>query len=227
MRRPPAALLLLATAWVLTAWAAAAWGAGAARAETVAAGLFDKGLLAGVPVPTTLRYRFERAGDEVEQLVTAPVTVEVAAAPGEGKRVLIRLFEGAGRREIGPITAKEQNPLVITFLQFDSNEMGRLTGGAAGYFQQRIRAALSAPAESAPLDVEVDGARHAATRLVIHPFRDDPAIDRFPKFRDKAYEFVVAPDLPGGIYRLGTVVPDLKDGHAVVSESITFTGAGP
>ena len=66
----------------------------------------------------------------------------------------------------------------------------------------------------------------AATRLVIYPFRSDPQIANFPQ-SGQAYEFVVADGVPGGLYQLISRVPDVKDGHLILEESVTFEKAGP
>jgi hypothetical protein len=138
-----------------------------------------------------------------------------------GKKVWVDMFEGPNRRALGPIDAREQNQLVLVFLQRDVAQMGGLTGGAGGYFQQQIRRAFGKPAEVSALEVDVAGQPVQATRVVIHPFRDDPAIERFPRFRDKAYEFVVAPGVPGGLYRIAASTPD-SEGNTVLEESMTF-----
>ena len=110
--------------------------------------MFDPGRFAGIEQPVDLGYRFEVHGQGIET-DASPVRVEVrkVAADG-GKEVWLDLFEGSARRSAGPLEAKGQNPLVLVFLQLDVAEMGRLTGGAAGYFQQQIRKAFSEPAPS-------------------------------------------------------------------------------
>lgn len=199
---------------------------GPATAETVAHGVFEAGLLEDVREPTMFRYRYQMQGRTIEQPFTSTVRMEVReiAADG-GKAVFFDLFEGPNRRQYGPVAAAEQNPLVLVFLQRDMTQMGNLTGGSAGYFQQQVRKAFNDPAETETIEIEVNGQRLEATRLVIRPFRDDPNIQRFPKFKDKAYEFVVAEGVPGGIYRLAARTPDPADGHLILEESMTFMEA--
>jgi hypothetical protein len=62
---------------------------------------------------------------------------------------------------------------------------------------------------------------------VMQPFKNDPHLGQFPQFRDKSYEFVVAEGVPGGLYQLVTRVPDTKDGHLILQESVTFEEATP
>jgi hypothetical protein len=215
---------MLLAAVATTAVAAAA---PASAADTVADKVFAADLLAKVTSPAVLRYRYEMSGESLERPFDSVVRMDVReVGPDGGKKVWFDMFEGPNRRQFGPTAAREQNPLVIVFLQRDVTAMGNLTGGASGYFQQQIRRGFSKPAEVSPVEVELDGRKLQATRVVMRPFRDDTSIARFPKFRDKAYEFVVTPEVPGGVYRLGTSVPD-PSGKVVLAESVTFAGVDP
>lgn len=199
----------------------------AATAQTVADAVFGPGLLRDTAAPVTLHYRYERRGESPGDAATAPITMEIREAVAGGKEIRLDMFEGAARRQPEPMAASEQNPLILVFLQRDVMQMGNLTGGAAGYFQSRIRQAFTAPAAASPVEIDIAGSRQPATRLTIQPFKDDPRIGQFPKFRDKAYEFTVADAVPGGLWRIATRTPDPADGHLILEESMTFERAGP
>ena len=216
-----AVLRRLAVALLLRAAAPAA-------ADTVTHRVFDAGLLAGVQQPTLFRYRYEMQGQAVNPPFTSHIEMDVREVADDGqKAVYFDMFEGPNRRQFGPTTAQDQNPLVLVFLQRDVTQMANLTGGAGVYFQQQIRKAFNDPVEAEAIEVEIGDRKLPASRLVIRPFQNDPSIERFPKFKDKAYEFVVAPDVPGGIYRLASRTPDPADGHLILEESVTFEEARP
>lgn len=199
-----------------------------AAADTVAQRVFEANLLADVHQPAVLRYRYEMQGKGIEPPYASHIEMDVRTVATDGaKSVFFDMFDGANRRQFGPMAAQEQNPLVIVLLQRDVTQMANLTGGAAGYFQQRIRQSFNEPAESEPVEVDLGGRKLPGTRLVIRPFHDDPKIARFPQFRDKAYEFVVADGVPGGLYQLSSRVPDPKDGHLVMEETVTFQDVKP
>jgi hypothetical protein len=198
-------------------------GGAPTEAATVAETVFDAGLMEGVSEPAVLRYRFEMHGQAVEPPYTSHVDMDVREVGADGdKQVFFDMFEGPNRRQFGPMAAREQNPLVLVFLQRDVSQMGNLTGGSALYFQQQVKRAFSEPVAAEPLEVELGDRKLPATRLVIRPFANDPRIDRFPTYKDKAYEFVVAEGVPGGLYRIATRTPDPKDGHLILEESMTF-----
>ena len=208
--------------------AAVLTSSGLEAAETVADRVFGAGALAGVTQPTRLHYSYEMSGQGIDPPLASHVELDVREIAADGaKAVYIDMFEGQDRRQFGPIASREQNPLVLVFLQRDVMQMASLTGGAAMYFQQQIRRAFANEAESEPVEVALGDRKVPGRRLVMRPFANDPHIDRFPQFRDKVYEFVVAEDVPGGVYLLGSRTPDPNDGHLVLSETVTFAGAEP
>ena len=201
---------------------------GALAAETVADRVFGAGLFGDVTQPTKLRYRYEMTGQGIDPPVASHIDLEVREVGADGaKSVYVDMFEGANHRELGPIASKEQNPLILVFLQRDVNQMANLTGGSAMYFQQQIRKAFQDEAESAPVEVTLGDHKLQGRRLVMRPLAHDPRLNRFSQFKDKAYEFVVAEGVPGGVYSLASRTPDPRDGHLVLAETMTFQEAVP
>ena len=197
----------------------------AAAEDSVAHLVFEPGRFAAVTEPQTLRYRFETRGRGFENVPPAPGTLDVReVAEDGGKKVWLELFEGEARRAIGPLEAREQNPLLLVFLQMDVTEMSRLTSGSAIYFQQQIRRAFNSQVPTEAVEIELDGKRLPATRIAIRPFKDDPRIDQFPAFRDKAYEFTVSDAVPGGLWSVVARTPDPKTGELILEKSMTFVG---
>lgn len=218
--------------WVAGLLALAFVGAAAgsrAAEDTVTRLVLEPGRFAAVTPPRVLRYRFEVKGQDIAPAPGQPVQLEVRKAEKEeaGKEVWLDLFEGPARRSFGPVAAREQNPILLVFLQLDTNEMGSLTGGASGYFQQQIRRAFNHPAPVEPVTIELDGVAIAGVRIVIRPFRDDPRIDRFPAFREKAYEITVSDGVPGGLWQFVTRTSDPRTGAIVLEKSLTFEAAEP
>lgn len=202
--------------------------AGGAAAETVTAKLFDATPMRSIGEPTKLHYRYEMSGSSIGRPFTSSIDVDVREVAADGsKKVWMDLFEGENARHFGPVEAKGQNPLVLVFLQRDVHQMGTLTGGAAGYFQQQLRRSFNAEADTAPVQVSADGQDRTATRLTIRPFEADPKIDRFPKFRQKSYEFTVADWVPGGIWQLSAITPDVATGEVILRETVTFDRVAP
>lgn len=208
------------------ALAAVLGGPSPAFAETVTHAVFEAGFLKDLKAPATFRYRYEVRGDTIRQAPASEIVMEVREVKPDGSKVVhFDLYDG--QRQAGPMEAREQNLVVLAFLQRDVSQMANLTGGAAGYFQQQIRRSFNDPAVEDEIQVEVAGKPVQARRLVIKPFVADPNIERFPQFREKAYEFVVAEAVPGGIYRLATRTPNPEKSGIILEESLTFEEVRP
>ncbi len=204
---------------------AALSGRPAVAEDTVAHVVFEPGRFAAITTPQTLLYRFDTRGRGIEAPIQSPGRLEVReVAPDGAKKIWLDLFEGAARRATGPMSANEQNPLLLAFLQMDVTEMSRLTMGSAMYFQQQIRRTFNSQAPTETVEIELDGRKLPATRITILPFKADPRIDQFPAFRDKAYEFTVSDEVPGGLWSVVARTPDPNTGELVLEKSMTFVG---
>lgn len=184
--------------------------------------VFAPGFLAAVDRPTVLRYRYEMSGAAMGRPYTSSARLEIREVFSDGRKLAwLDMFEGANRRETGPIPTVDQNPLLLAFLQRDAVTMANLTAGAAGYFQQQVRRAFNEPATVEITPVTWRGRTIEARTVRMRPFLADPSIGRFPQFRDKEYEFTVSPELPGGLWRIGVRLPDTA-GVVYLEESLTL-----
>jgi hypothetical protein len=186
--------------------------------------VFGRNTLAGVTAPLRIDYALELRA--AAGTTGGAVRMEVRSVDADGRKaVFFDMLEGAARRSFGPVEMTTQNPLLIVFLQRDVQAMEAMTGGSQHYFRNRLRAAFSGPAEVTPIEIRHGGASVPATRVTIRPFAADPRIDRFPAYRDKAYEFIVADAVPGGVWRLATRTTDPGTGELVLEASYTFQAA--
>lgn len=221
MMRPVACFLCLA---LFSLPAAAATSAPVPAApHSVTTDVLHAGLFDGVTQPETFVYRYDMKASSMKKPFTSEGKMEVRKIADDGsKEVYFDLFKGKNRRQLGPLTAKEFNPLILVFLQLDVNEMGHITGGSPIYFQQQVRKGFNDPAEEKQIEVEVGGRKVTATQIKMRPFEQDPNIKRFPAFKEKTYEFVVSKDVPGGLARIAAITPDPRTGELVVEKSLSF-----
>lgn len=183
--------------------------------------------LATLREPTAFIYRYVLRASTMPEAYVSRARMEVREVRADGRKLVwFDMFDGPNHRAFGPMPAEDQNPMLLVFLQRDVTTMANLTGGATGYFQQQIRLAFDDPTETEQLSVRWNGHDVSATRLRLRPFAQDPQIDRFPKFRDKTYEVVFAPEIPGGIYSLRTSVAD-PSGAILLEETLTLEAVRP
>lgn len=186
--------------------------------------LFFSDHLRNIEKPITLRYRFEKKGS-LEEGFTDQVDVQIQELHENGsKRVRIKYFTGARQRHIPAIDGATGNPLLTVFLQRDVREMARLTGGHWRHFQKQIKLALEETAQVTAAEIKLAGRQLSARNIVIHPYRDDPMVERFQEYRGKYYVFTLIEALPGEVYEIRAVTPS-AEGNPLVEESLTYIEA--
>jgi hypothetical protein len=221
-----------ATAAIAVALAPSVLPAPALAGDEAAAqeAVFGRQHLDNVTAPTTLRYTFRRVGTLLPKAEDDAALDVTAVQPDGRKRVAFRLFSGRNERRLEPGQGYRNNPLIVVFLQRDVEQMGRLTGGSPQYFRNRIREAFGrdGAVSAEPVTVAFRERRLEGTKVTVEPFARDPNLLRFPEYARKRYEFVLAPDIPGGVYSLRAVMPNGagEEGEPLLDESMTYSGDG-
>ncbi|MBV8535258.1 MAG: hypothetical protein JO128_06690 [Alphaproteobacteria bacterium] len=184
--------------------------------------LFESNHLKDITRPVRLEYGFTHqggAGDFADK-----VTEDIRDVHSDGRKdVWVQFLSGTHEMKFPPAIGFNGNPLLMYFLEHDAVEMQEATGGASGYFRNRIRNAFL-HAEMHPTDVAVGGKACAGREIVIAPFRDDPHFAQ-SAFREKSYQFTLCDGVPGTIYRIATTVPDIGNGAGgAYQEALTYEG---
>ena len=119
-------------------------------------------------------------------------------------------------------------------------EVFLIAGGEFGRYGTFLVGSVNRVAEQ---DLTAQGVRHVAfevnlsgghtvagEQITVHPYRDDPLRKRFQRLAEKAYTFTLSDQVPGGVYRMETVVeaPAANAGTPpLISETLTLLGAQP
>lgn len=195
--------------------------------EIATEAVFQRQHLDNIEAPTTLRYSFERSGSLLGDLTDQARLVITAIGTDGRKQVEFHLFSGAAARHIAPQQGFRNNPMIVAFLQRDVEQMSRITGGSPHYFRNRIRDAFTraATVQAEAVTVDLADRKLEGTKVTVRPFAYDPQLPRFPEFRDKQYEFLLAPEIPGGVYRLRALTPN-GTGEPLLDETMTYDGEG-
>jgi hypothetical protein len=189
--------------------------------------VFGTSHLENIAQPTTLHYAFHRSGsgrpafeDKVEMTVTDVMD--------DGTRNLaFQFFSGARAAPVGAIEGFRGNPLIMLYLQWDVTEMKDVVGGATRYLRNKIRYAFYEGAEMEETTIELDGKSLPATRIRLRPFLGDSHRDQLGPYQQKLYEILLSPEVPGGLYRIRTLVPSDKADEPVVEDDLVFAGVAP
>ncbi len=213
----------LATAVAL---AAALCGSGYAQEYSEAERLlFLNNHLEKLKQPIALRYSYSKQGSLEKQTDDTAVMRIKSVSAQSGKVVKVDYLTGERRMDLPEIADTTGNPILLNFLERDTREMKRLTGGSANYFRKRIRIALMEKAQVAATTIEFGGKKLAAKTVTIKPYTDDVLRARIGKFEQKSYLFTVSDQVPGEIFEMRSVVmdPAQKD-KILIAETVRFAG---
>lgn len=188
------------------------------------------GHLRNAKAGTTIEYRFTHRGsldqpfDDTVRLIMLP---EDAAPRHDGAPpIAVAFLTGPRRASAVPRGDPTGNPVILYFLERDSQEMQRLTGGKSGYHQRRIKIALAENQTVEPVEIDWEGRKLPARRVTITPYQDFADADLKPKYGPllgKRYEIVLADAIPGGLYSMRAVAAGSGE-TPVVDDTLTFTG---
>jgi hypothetical protein len=194
--------------------------------------VFMQDHLKNVVGAATLNYQFTKAG-ALEKGFEDQVSVSVKpGAAGQGKNCHVDFLTGERQfRQLQDVIENATgNPVILAFLERDVSEMKRITKGQPNYYRKRIRMALAQGAEVKPVTIKFSGKEIAGREIVLTPYEDDPARPRYEKFSNKSYTITLSDDIPGGVYKLRSVMQDRasKDagaGKPMIEETLIFTGS--
>lgn len=232
VRFPPRPVLFrLALGLLLGAALAGPAGAEEAGAPPSAAALlFETPQLEATQPGQPLTYLYTRKvsdpelGASFEDRIKLEVEPAGSGAPAGSRTLKADFFSGERHRAAGPFEDVTGNPVLILFLE---NHLADLSGKLMGnprYFKNAIRAALRDKAEVTRTSFTVGGRLYGGWRVKVQPFAGDPNARKMRGLDTLAYEFDVAPDLPGEIVRM-TITADAKDGR-LWEEALTYDPQG-
>jgi hypothetical protein len=187
-------------------------------AETL---LFQTNHLQQIHEPVELTYAYKAAGS-VEPGFDDEVHVNVIKTNPDGSATAsMRFLSGSRKLNIPDTGSSRGNPVVLGFLERDIAEMKRLTGGSANYFRKRIRLALAGAAQVRPVTFTYNGKQMEGQEVSAQPYVNDPLHERFEKYVNKKYVFIISKLVPGGVYKIRTSVPGGGSGTMPKDKTIT------
>ncbi len=188
--------------------------------------------LKNIAGPMTLNYQFIKAG-ALEKAFEDEVRLSIKpASAGPGKHCHIDFLTGERQYRQLPevIENATGNPVILAFLERDLSEMKRITKGQPNYYRKRIRMALAQTAEAKPVTIKYSGKEIPGREIILRPYEDDPARIRYEKFSNKSYTITLSDEIPGGVYKLRSVMQkrankDAGAGKPMIEETLIFTGS--
>jgi len=193
------------------------------RAQTA---LFRTPHLDNVTEPTTLEYEYRRSAGPDDTFVDTVRMSVTQISPDQGKTVKFEYLTGSHARPYGEVTDFRGNPLIMVFLEEDLRRMQQKLGGGGLYMRNRIRHAFYEQEMIQSVTFELGGRPVVGTQIKITPFVGDKNRDKLGDYENKIYEFVVSPEVPGGIFMMRSTVPSSSGAtKPLYQDSLTFRGS--
>ena len=197
-------------------------------AETL---LFQTNHFQNIQEPVTLSYAYKKVGS-VEPGFDDEVHVDVTKInPDSSVSTSMRFLSGSRKLEIPDVGNSQGNPALLGFLERDIVEMKRLTGGSTNYFRKRIRLALADAAQVRRIIFTYKGKQVEGQEVSVQPYLNDPLHERFKKYVNKSYVFVISNQVSGGVYQIRTSSSGGGNGtmpkdKTVMEETLTLVKEG-
>jgi len=225
-RRLLAGLAALVAATLLSAPLALAQEAGDGYSKEQLL-LFDTPHLRNIRSAASLHYDFHQHGAQTEA-IDNHVTLKITGLTERGgKDVETAFLSGAGGRNYA-IRDFLGNPLIMYFLEWDVTKMGRDSAISRHYFRNLIKQAFLTAAASEEMTFTHGGRRIKGHKVFFEPLASKKGDDRYKNYPAKRYEFVLADDIPGGIYSIATRLPGAAPEDEVLEHTeMTFSRIEP
>jgi hypothetical protein len=117
------------------------------------------------------------------------------------------------------------NPVLGVFLQGDVKNMQQLTEGHYRHFIKQIKVALREVATVEAITFNFNGKEYKGEKILFSPYLNDPHRSDFERYATKHYEFIFSDDIPGSLYQIKTIIPDISKPDSVqplIQETITL-----
>lgn len=180
--------------------------------------LFDTPHLQNIRSEASLHYDFLQRGSQTEAIENE-VTLKITGLSESGGKNLETAFLSGANGKNYAVKDFRGNPLIMYFLEWDVAKMGRESAISRHYFRHLMRQAFLTAAASEEITFTHGGRRIKGHKVFFEPLASKKGDDRYENYPGKRYEFVLADDIPGGIYSIATRLP----GAAPEDEALEHT----
>ncbi len=177
--------------------------------------------LRNIDKPETLKYEFVKTGS-LEDGFKDRIILKITRLQDDGSRAAeVDFFTGEHHIPVEPRNSAFLNPVLLLYLQGDTLEMKRLTDGGFRYFQSRMKFAFANTADIKPVSFEFAGREVKGYSITITPYVNDPHRKEFEDYADKQYEFLLSDDIPGKLYSIRAIIPDMSKKDKAMDEPLS------
>ena len=185
--------------------------------------LFKNGTLDAVDRDSGLEYRREVTSELVPEAEDRDTgDIQLAFLETEPAAVALSLHQDGKERGLGTFPASVGNPIIMYFYETTVRDMAEAAGGSPFYIRNRVKDALTQPAEIEKGSETFEGREIETTRITLRPFENDPNRGRMQGFGDLTLSVTMSDEVPGWYLGLEASVPG--DEAPIYHSTLTFDG---
>lgn len=154
-----------------------------------------------------VRILYDQSGGAASGGSPAPSAVDLRVTVASATETHLDLVEGERSRRIGVFPTEVGNPLLMYALEIVVRDLAELSGGSPFYIRNRLKDAIAGDAVPETVSVRFDGTEIGATRVTLHPFRDDPNADRVPGLDELELVVDASDEVPGWYHSISVRMP--------------------
>ena len=189
--------------------------------------LFDTPHLDNIRARASLYYDFHQRGAAAKIIEDREILLKVTGVSADGAKNLETAFlDDAGERAYA-VENFRGNPILMFFLEWDVNKMGDDSAVSRHYFRDLLRNEFRS-AESEEITFAYGGRNVNGHKVSFAPLASKQGDPKYKNYPAKRYEFVLAGDIPGGIYSIATRIPSKTGkGEALEYTEMRFNRVEP
>ncbi len=184
--------------------------------------LFGTHHLNNVTSESVLHYDFRQSGSHAREIDDKVTLVITRIAEDGAKDLSVEFLSGADRRPFADITNFHSNPVLMYFLQWDSEKMSGGQRVTHHHFRHLLRQGFRNNTHSEAVTVTHGGRRIKGRRVFLRPLAGEGGDKKYEGYAGKLYEFILAESIPGYIYSISTLIVG-EDAGAEPLESVRMT----
>ena len=186
--------------------------------------LFKGGTLDAIGAEQVLLYDREVQNREKPDAAARDTgTIALSFETQEGRTLANLMFRKDGQhRNLGSFPASVGNPMIMYFYETVVRDMAESAGGSPFYIRNRVKDALTQPAEVVAGEASWNGETVATQTVTLRPFAEDPNRAQMQGWGDLAMTVTMSEAVPGWYLDLTAHVPGGEAAQPVYHSEMRF-----
>lgn len=181
--------------------------------------IYDYPHLSGTKENMSIAYRYSGTSPED---ITDTVKIHIGKENAERRDVEVDFLTAERRMHLPPFPGYRGNPVIIVMLEHIAQTFGKISGGGALYFRNRIRSSLAEKElEVISSKQQLNGQTIEIRTISFKPFQSDPNLAATPHLQEAVLSIKLSDDILAGLQQISIESPK-PEGAQPFKQTLTF-----